>query len=453
MFNVKGPDLLWLDKPAQPEDEHREAYAAAGWQGLSGDDLDAYRSLGLDATPFEELKIFAPFRPGMTPHPVRGTIQLEAFNDYSALNTERRAPGETDRVHPVLWSLEQALWYPHKVFSFGDLDDKLMGFIYELRAKPVKSLEQLEKTFNEIREFFESDQGDYWNGHHKATIRKAENRFNGLKDKLGGLLGEGSVSYGGRPKESDPFGPNELRVVDISACNSTAQELLVTSIINQVWKLAERNELGVDKLIVFVDELNKYAPAGGDGGLRDTLVDIAARGRHLNVVLLGAQQFRSKVDSEILGNCGTSLYGRIGDEEITNSAYRSISETAKAELLGLPKGRMLIRHAHFRAPLFGTFPHPPTIPGIFGQRVFGNAAHQATDSSDALFRTLQRLMGPHAPTKADIRNETADCSPEQIEQVRQKVEQTYRHGTNSHGNPWKMAVTQLRRLRDDAFQW
>ncbi len=42
--------------------------------------------------------------------------------------------------------------------------------------------------------------------------------------------------------------------------------------------MAEEEKLGVDKLIVFVDELNKYAPGGGEGGLRDTLVDIAARG-------------------------------------------------------------------------------------------------------------------------------------------------------------------------------
>ena len=82
--------------------------------------------------------------------------------------------------------------------------------------------------------------------------------------------------------------------------------------------------LGVDKVIIFVDELNKYAAAGSQNALRDTLVDIAARGRHLNVVLFGAQQFRSKVDDEILGNCGTSFYGRVGDEEITNASYRSL---------------------------------------------------------------------------------------------------------------------------------
>ena len=33
MFNVKGPDLLWLDKPADPEPEWEAAYEAAKCQG------------------------------------------------------------------------------------------------------------------------------------------------------------------------------------------------------------------------------------------------------------------------------------------------------------------------------------------------------------------------------------------------------------------------------------
>ena len=184
---------------------------------------------------------------------------------------------------------------------------------------------------------------------------------------------DGEVDYGNLPQVDSSFTDQEVRVVDIAHCNSNVQELLVASTIDRLWRLAERNELGVDKLIVFVDELNKYAPGGSEGALRDTLVDIAARGRHLNVVLFGAQQFRSKVESEILGNCGTSFYGRVGDEEIINSSYRSLSETTKSELLGLRKGRLLIRHAHFRSPLFGSFPRPPVISGSEGQRVFNDA--------------------------------------------------------------------------------
>src|SRR3712207_7702264 len=74
----------------------------------------------------------------------------------------------------------------------------------------------------------------------------------------------------------------------------------------------------------------------------------SARGRHLNLVLFGAQQFMSKVDDEVIGNAATSLYGRIGDEELTNSSYRSFSQTTREELLQLEKGRLLCRHAQDR---------------------------------------------------------------------------------------------------------
>lgn len=448
MFNVKGPDLIWPDKPAIPTPDLTSAYDAAGCKRLSEDDIDAYAAFGIDPVPFDNTRIFAPFRPGFEPDLMNGTVMLEGFSAHQGLNTERNQKGETDRVYPILWSLETALWWPHKVFDFNDLDDKLMGFIYELRERKIGSLAKLNALWAEIDDYFADDaNGDTWHGHHKATIRKAQNRFKSVREKLGGLLAEGAVNYGTCPKHDDRFFTNELRVVDISACNTVAQELIVSSTINRIWKLAEANELGVDKLIIFVDELNKYAPAGGEGGVRDTLVDIAARGRHLNVVLLGAQQFRSKVDSEILGNCGTSFYGRIGDEEIINAAYRSISETQRQELLGLPKGRMLVRHAHFRAPLFGTFPHPPTLPGAFGQRVF-NRETKTWDAGIALHKSLDRLMGHKAPSLADIRIETGDLEQDEIESVRVEIEQRFR-GTVAFGaDPWRTAQKQLRRARE-----
>ncbi len=152
-------------------------------------------------------------------------------------------------------------------------------------------------------------------------------------------------------------------MIDLAHCNSTVQELLVSATISRIWQRAEQGKLGVEKVIIFVDELNKYAPGGARGGLRDTLVDIAARGRHLNVVLFGAQQFRSKVDDEVVGNAATSFYGRIGDEEIISPSYRSLSEPTKAELLRVPKGTLLMRHAHVPVPVFGVFPRPPPYRG------------------------------------------------------------------------------------------
>jgi hypothetical protein len=453
MFNVKGPDLLWLDKPADPAPGHEAAYETTKWKQLSESDHLAYAALDLEPVPFDQLRIYAPFRPGNTPSAVKtgGTvIHLGSFGgkpeDHAKLNTDRQQPGETGNVFPILWSLKTALWYPHKVFDFNDLDDKMMGFIFELREAKIDSLLALNQKFAEIEDYFanqtKEEKSDYWNGHHKATINKARNRFKSLQDKLGGLLADGEVDYGGSTRQVDaPFAAQEMRVVDISACNSVVQDLIVTSTINKIWGMAEKSELGVDKLIIFVDELNKYAAAGSQSSLRDTLVDIAARGRHLNVVLFGAEQFRSKVDDEILGNCGTALYGRVGDEEIINAAYRSLTETAKAELLGLPKGRLLIRHAHFRAPLFGTFPHPPTLPGMDGQRIFGS--QRLSDPCDGLFATLSRLMGDRAPKSAEVKSVAAGLDEEQVEHVRRLVEKSFASGATGYQNPWRVAQKQL----------
>jgi hypothetical protein len=446
MFNVKGPDLLWLDKPAQPELEMADRYRAAGCAGLRPRDLDAYAAMGLEPKPFTNFRIFAPFKAGQVPD---GTLDLDSFKDLSRLNTLRSKQTEaTGVVHPIAWQLEPLLWMPHKVFDRADLDDKLFGFVAEIRERGVDTVAAFENLYDDIMQEFEANpsQSD-WHGHHKFTIYKARNRIKGLPSKLNGLLARGHVNYGAAPQADDAFSDQELRVIDIAGCNSNVQELLVSKVITEIWRKAESQQLGVDKVIVFVDELNKYAAAGGEGALRDTLVDIAARGRHLNVVLFGAQQFRSKVDDEILGNCGTSFYGRFGDEEIVNSAYRSLSDSVKRDLLGLKKGRMLVRHAHFRAPLFGAFPMPPTLNGMGGQRVFnGESSNPQQDAADGLWRTVQDVMGDKAPQKRDVRTACEGVAPEQIGRVIEYVSKTD-WTRNRFSDPWRAAQAALARNR------
>ena len=355
-------------------------------------------------------------------------------------------------VYPILWDIGSLLYYPHKLFEYQDLDDKLFGLIYELRDNlELRSLREIETTLNEAMEKMEESGSSDWHGHHKATVNKARNRFKHLTGKFGGLLTDGKVNYGSLPKVDEPFFEHEVRVVDIAHCNTNAQEVLVSSIVNEVWKKAERGELGVDKVIIFVDELNKYAASGAQNALRDTLVDIAARGRHLNVVLFGAQQFRSKVDDEILGNCGTSFYGRVGDEEITNASYRSLSENTKTELLGLPKGRLLARHAHFRAPLFGEFPLPPSVAGSAGQRLFNDDSAELTATpAEALFKTLRQL-GESKVSLAEVSNACAGISAERINKICIDVEMEA-HGKedmirDGRFSPWRSAQKRLMRAR------
>ncbi|MBA2520157.1 MAG: ATP-binding protein [Chloroflexia bacterium] len=459
MFNVKGPDLLFLDKPVHPEPDMAAAYATEDARGLTEQDLAAYTALELAPEPFKNFRIFAPFKPGQVPeHHGSQAVYLDRERTAGALNTARdNQIAAAGIVYPILWQLDALLWQPHKVFERDDLDDKLFGFVFELRESGISSLRQFETRLEEIDGYFAANpSATEWRGHHKFTIQKAKNRLNGLPQKFGGLLSRSVVEYGALPRVEDQFEDQEIRVVDIAGCNTNVQDVLVSSVINRIWKLAEKDELGVDKVIIFVDELNKYAPSGGEGGLRDTLVDIAARGRHLNVVLFGAQQFRSKVDDEILGNCGTSLYGRVGDEELTNSAYRSLSDTVKAELLGLRKGRLLVRHAHFRAPLFGQFPHPPTIPGIKGHRIFNQQAAPGRPNghvSDGLFRLLQEQMGNNAPKQSEVRTACHGIPGEPMADfLVVMVNKIQVERANPRFDAWRFAQSGIRNLRARDYQ-
>jgi uncharacterized protein len=447
MFNVKGADLLFLDKPVEaPEGdpELAERYEKAGQRGLPSEDREMYESLGIEVRPFENLKIFAPLRYGMESGERR--VYAEGI-PARKLNTLRSARGEDSCVYPVIWELGDVLPYAGYVFEPSDMDDKFRGFIEELRDRGVRTTADFYSLLDEIEDYFEAAREEgknvsSWNGHNHMTIAKVRNRFKVLPNKCGGLLAHGRVEHGDLPRADGPFEDNEMRVVDISQLTGVPQDLIVTSVISRIWELAETGNLGVDKLIIFVDELNKYAPSGNSrtSSLKDTLVDISARGRHLSLTLFGAQQFRSKVEDEVIGNAATSLYGRIGDEELTNASYRSFSGTTREELLQLEKGRLLLRHAHYAVPVFGRFPRPPVLMGKQGTDIFGQQKQDPASSVLAVMRSLTA----RPPAIAAIRTEIEGVPEEQVYEALDAVQAAHRTG---HGaaDPYKNFRWNLKR--------
>ena len=437
MFNVKGADLLFLDKPVEVDPEEdpdlADRYRKANQKPLPREDREMYEALGLEIKPFENLRIFAPLAFGRD-----GGDGLVHAADLRTkdLNTLRNARGEDTCVHPIVWDLEDVLPHAGRIFDPTDYDDKFKGFVEYLRSVPVRTMRGFHSQLDEAFEYFEeNDNSSYWNGHHQATIAKVRNRFGVLPSKCAGLLVHGRVEYGDSPQVDGPFEDREMRVVDISHLAGVPQDLVVTKVINSVWEMAEQNRLGVDKLVIFVDELNKYAPSGSKtSSLKDTLVDISARGRHLNLTLFGAQQFRSKVDDEVVGNAATSLYGRIGDEELTNSSYRSFSGTTREELLQLEKGRLLLRHAHYAVPVFGTFPRPMVLMGKQGTDIFGERKGDAATSVLAVMRGLIKTGKPPAITA--IRGDIEGVPEEQVYEALDAVQAAHRTG---HGaaDPYK----------------
>lgn len=427
MFNVKGADLLFLDKPVEvdpKEDPDLAArYEKANQRGLSSEEKEMYEALGLKITPFENLRIFAPLRPGMDPNE---RVVYPAELGARQSNTLRNARGEDDCVHAIVWDLGDVLPHAGRIFEHSDYDDKFRGFVETLKADRVETMDQFQARMHEIQDYFEDEESkSSWRGHNRMTINKVWNRFNGLPSKCGGLLVRGKIDYDGSPNVEDAFEPGEMRVVDISKLTGVPQNLVVTKVIESIWEKAELGELGVDKLIIFVDELNKYAPSGAAASsLKDTLIDISARGRHLNLTLFGAQQFRSKVHDEVVGNAATSLYGRIGDEELTNSSYRSFSSTTRDELLQLEKGRLLLRHAHYAVPVFGRFPRPPVLMGKAGPEIFGSRnVDLATE-----VQNVMRHLASRPPAIQKIRDDIFGVAPDRVHEALDGVNAAARNG-------------------------
>ena len=143
-------------------------------------------------------------------------------------------------------------------------------------------------------------------------------------------------------------------------------------------------------VVVFVDELNKYAPADGqDTYVRKMLLDIAERGRYLGLVLFSAQQFRSQVHRRVVGNSGTALFGRMDADELATPGYSVLSPATRTKLATLEKGQLMVRHPHFTQPIFVRFPRPAVLRGRDGAERYPQAADVTLDI--AVHRSLRTL--------------------------------------------------------------
>lgn len=369
-FNVKGPDLCFLDQPAV---------------ALSDEDKAMYETLGVPAEPFADVRYYAPWTG-------RGT-QLATLRSNDALQ---------DNVQPLTWGLRETLQYAEVLLNRDDVDakaDALIDFIKErvldqpfsddfLDGKhEVRSFTDLERWFRELLRGLEGGNRDVWRTHHIATIRKVRNRLSNISTRCKGLVtDDGSVS----DLPFKEFTDRTVYVVDVANLEEDAQDLVFARVVSQLREHLEKRQLGVEHVVVFVDELNKYAPAdGADTYVRKMLLDIAERGRYLGLVLFGAQQFRSQVHRRVVGNSGTSLYGRMDPDELATPGYQTLAPATKARLATLEKGQLMVRHPHFGQPIFVRFPRPAVLSGREGVERFPQAEELTLDA--AITKGLRRL--------------------------------------------------------------
>src|SRR5205085_1227593 len=300
--------------------------------------------------------------------------------------------------------LRGVLDYAEVLLNRDDIDAKADAFIDFLADRVVdKEFEDgfggvhrvvtfadLERLFRSIFDGLElagRGGGDSWRTHHIATMRKVRNRLANISTRCKGLVTDDGAS---NDLPCGSFADRTVYGVDVAPVAPLGQDLVFARVVSQLRERLERRDLGVDAVVVFVDELNKYAPADGpETYVKKMLLDISERGRYLGLVLFGAEQFRSQVHRRVVGNAGTVVFGRMDADELATPGYQVLSPATKIKLATLPIGELMVRHPHFTQPIFVRFPRPAVLRGRDGVERFPPAADLPFE--DAVVRQIVKL--------------------------------------------------------------
>ncbi|WP_034384794.1 ATP-binding protein [Deinococcus sp. YIM 77859] len=377
IFNVKGEDLLFLDKP-NSNVRGREA-AACAEKGLSG---DRYALLGLPMTPFRDTQFLAPPRAGngaIVPHTDQRSEGVTPFifslrefcerrmlpyvfaDAGSSLNLSfvignveeklaRLAAGQTTPgtgLHVDDWQVDRSETPPEDL-EFGD-----MGSVN------IRTLDQL-ISYLEFKLLEERDgEGDpkWVLKQAPGTLRAFTRRLRGVQKHLSPLI-RGDLT----PAEAARYRPNllggaQLSVVDIHNLSGPAQMFVVGVLLREVFEHKERYGRQ-DTVFVVLDELNKYAPRDEGSPIKDVLLEIAERGRSLGIILIGAQQTASEVERRIVSNAAIRVVGRLDLAEAERPEYRFLPQSFRARAGILQPGTMLVSQPDVPNPVLVNYPFP-----------------------------------------------------------------------------------------------
>lgn len=339
IFNVKGEDLLWLDKPNVK---------------LTPETRAEYAKLGLPAGPFQSVAFFAPTRKGsVTPMPDTGSRQqgvspyVWTMREFCRERLLRFAfvDGEDARaqIHLVITRVEQALEKAARegdqgtanvvidgtvLSSFSDLVELLDGTTLEwmMRGAPVA----------------------------QGTQDAFRRRLHSAAERMGHLVSGHSEARG----RTIDWSAQQVTVVDIHSLHATAQLFVVGVLLKRMMDLKEQQGGSRPLVFVVLDELNKYAPREGWSPLHGLLLDIAERGRSLGVSLFGAQQTASEVERRIVGNAALKVVGRLDAAESERSEYGFLSRVGRVRATLLRPGSMIVAQPEIPMAILLRFPFP-----------------------------------------------------------------------------------------------
>jgi uncharacterized protein len=360
VFNVKGEDLLWLDKRNRFFDDA----AAARWLRL-----------GVEPGPYPSVAFWAPPRASTA--------------DVVVPDTGGRQQG----VSAFAWTPREFIDEGLLRFLFTDSDGvrnqipfieervraQLRRFAVDVAGMPgavvvrdpgeghrpgdtvvpnrgERVITDLRTLVDQISEFVDPEDGEpdqKWTGRVQVgTVSAFVRRLHAAVHRVGHLVRSGESRRIDRAAA-------QVTVVGIQSLHDLGQRFVVGALLAETFAEKEQTGQRLPLSVIVLDELNKYAPREGTSALKDMLIDIAQRGRSLGVLLVGAQQTASRVAPEVMENAAIRVAGRLDAAEAERAEYGWMLPSTRARARLLKPGTMVLSQPAIPVPLVLEFPFPP----------------------------------------------------------------------------------------------
>ena len=344
-FNVKGKDLLAIDQKNEFESDEEKA-----------ETLALYEKMKLSTEPFKNVHYYYPYADNKIGNTY---LTKEEYEDQRHLSDAKL----------YKYACEDDMKKLDMLFASVDDPNQTMDAIINYIANEqggFKGLDSWEDFLSEVKECCKAGApGDKeisvlsWRKFNRIIRNSIYGNqiFGRIRDTKEETRLENALKH---------IKKNEVHVIDIAKLNEDMQGFVFGDAIRTIYDLQlgqYSEEDGVEppkKIVIFIDELNKYASQDTpkSSPILHQVLDIAERGRSLGIVLFAAEQFRSAIHSRVTGNCSTHAYGRTNAIEIAKPDYKFVPPVYKNMLTRLKQGEYVIQNPVFRSLLSIKFPKP-----------------------------------------------------------------------------------------------
>ena len=365
LFNTKEKDLLYLDK------ERDEGYAS--------EDKHVLDILGLNLTPFNNVKYFLPR--GKDGKPNSAHVPEKNYFTYSFELSD-----VYDRLE-LLFSSETTLDPQHNISS-------ILNYIYELWPKlsqggTDKGNPNKITTWTDLINFSEYPEEIV---SHKTTLLKFQGMIQKYR-KPSTLFVDKKITSRYLGKEIRKMKKNEVFVIDIAMLPTLDEQAFVVGdvmkTINEMYSLGHvsipdegygAGDVEIDEaiegakkpkyMVIFIDEINRFLPRGesstsGFGismsnrsAVAEELLKTLITGKSRHCILFSAQQFKSQIEPSLNENTGLHVITKLGLSELSSNSYSMVDDTTKSVINKLHKGEFILVHPAFRHPIKIDIPKP-----------------------------------------------------------------------------------------------